>query len=252
MMSCLSNSSNVKKAKIYKQDDSFTLVSLEYPPYAYHDENGNVTGSDVEILRQAAKNIGIDIMFTLLNWEEALRLTRTGSADGIFIAYKKESREIFFDFVIPHLSIDELALFKNSNFSKKIKKISDLNSQKIGIVKGFSYPDEFENFTDCIKVKAESLDKLVEMLIKGDIDIAIASKKPTNYLLNKKKKNATKEMLNNISKISTLSLILSVEPNYLAFSKRSKKSKGVITRFKNALLELDNSGKMFEIRKRFE
>lgn len=43
-----------------------------YPPFSYHDENGRLTGYDVEIALAVAKKLGITILFKEIKWSEML------------------------------------------------------------------------------------------------------------------------------------------------------------------------------------
>lgn len=49
---------------------ALTVGSDSYPPYVYMDNNGDITGLDVEIAEEAFRRMGYRAEFTTIDWEK--------------------------------------------------------------------------------------------------------------------------------------------------------------------------------------
>ena len=58
-----------------------TVSCDNYQPFSYIDTNGEVTGIDVELAKEAFGRMGYEPEFTIINWEEKKDLLNNG--DGI-------------------------------------------------------------------------------------------------------------------------------------------------------------------------
>jgi len=54
---------------------------LHYPPYEFISEDGVSQGFGLEVIREAAKRLGLRVEYVPLPWEEVLEALRTGKAD---------------------------------------------------------------------------------------------------------------------------------------------------------------------------
>ena len=59
------------------------IGSDTYPPYIYMDNNGDITGLDVEIAREALRRMGYQAQFISINWERKEELVNKGDIDCI-------------------------------------------------------------------------------------------------------------------------------------------------------------------------
>ena len=59
------------------------IGSDTYPPYFYMDNNGDITGLDVEIAREALRRMGYQAQFISINWERKEELVNKGDIDCI-------------------------------------------------------------------------------------------------------------------------------------------------------------------------
>ena len=56
------------------QESGVLKVGVEgtYPPYTYHDEDGELTGFDVEVAKAIADKLGVEADFTESAWDSLL------------------------------------------------------------------------------------------------------------------------------------------------------------------------------------
>ena len=80
-----------------------TVGSDTYPPFVYMDENGDPTGIDVEIAREAFRRMGYDAVFTPINWEQKDALLASGEIDCIWGCYSMSGREDRYQWAGPYM-----------------------------------------------------------------------------------------------------------------------------------------------------
>ena len=69
-----------------------TVGSDTYPPFVYMDENGDPTGIDVEIGREAFRRMGYQAVFTTIDWEQKKTLLEEGKIDCVWGCFSMEGR----------------------------------------------------------------------------------------------------------------------------------------------------------------
>ena len=47
-------------------------VEGTYPPYTYHDDNGELTGFDIDVAKAIADKLGVEAEFTESDWDSLL------------------------------------------------------------------------------------------------------------------------------------------------------------------------------------
>ena len=60
---------------------TITVGSDTYPPYVYMDNNGDITGLDVDIAEEAFRRMGYRAEFTTIDWEQKTELVDNGEID---------------------------------------------------------------------------------------------------------------------------------------------------------------------------
>lgn len=70
-----------------------------YAPFTYHDENGKLTGYDVEVTRAVADKLGVKIEFKETNWDSMLAGLKAGRFDLVAnqVALTTPERQAIFD-----------------------------------------------------------------------------------------------------------------------------------------------------------
>ncbi|MCP4132733.1 MAG: transporter substrate-binding domain-containing protein [bacterium] len=222
------------------------LLTLQYPPYEYKTEDGNIEGIAVSIIREAFSRMKQPIQIKLYPWPRAIKMIETGKADAIFTAYKNPERETFADYSKEVLMPQIVSLFvaKNSTitYTGDLKK---LKAYRFGVVRKVSYGKVFDELVknktlpniDTVKMGEQNMNKLVN----GRFDILVSNKYGALDILKKMDKpDAVKE----------LSPPLQSVPSYLAFSK--KRNRGDIRdRFDIILKKMKQDGTYDKIKKNY-
>ncbi len=83
LLACLIGCSKVTQAELVPIRPVIKVGSDNYPPFIYQDEDGNSTGIDVDIAKEAFGRMGYDVEFVLINWEQKTELVESGAIDCI-------------------------------------------------------------------------------------------------------------------------------------------------------------------------
>lgn len=218
----------------------FLIVSDTYPPYEYQ-ENGIIVGFDVEILKAVSKEADIECDIKFFPWKRAMMMIESGKADGIFSMAHSKERENFVYFPPEHLSIGKKRIFANSNFKGDILAIQDLDGKRIGIVRGNTYGEKFDNYNACIKDEAENPDMLFKKLNVDRYSLVIENENVAAFTIKKL----------SLKGIRPLSFIPHEVKYYIGISKKSKRAKELLDKISNALLRMKKSGKLEAIRNKY-
>jgi polar amino acid transport system substrate-binding protein len=176
-------------------------------------------GIDLDIVREIARRMQLDVHFMRCPWIRCLRWLQEGRADLLTSAYKKPEREVFLEyFKKPYLESLPIAFYSKSARNYSITKYEDLAANKtIGVLSNASYFDRFDHDKDLTKFEVTSQDLLFPMLMYERFDL-IAGYVPTeNYRL------VTEGYKGNIQK--SVYEFSGVDPVYMALSKKSPLSK---------------------------
>ena len=75
-------------------------VEGTYQPYTYHDEDGNLTGFDVDVAKAIAEKLGVEVDFTEADWDSLLAGIDSGRIDTVINAVSvTDERKEKYDFV---------------------------------------------------------------------------------------------------------------------------------------------------------
>ncbi len=127
-------------------------LSTGYPPY-YHKENGEFTGVCVDLMDRVAESLGIEIQYREYPWKRLITIAEKGHIDAIMPLFRTREREKF-------LYFDNLEIAKETNsfFTMRERdidfdgKFQSLKGYTIGVVSGYSYGKNFDNYTKFDKV----------------------------------------------------------------------------------------------------
>lgn len=188
------------------------IVTLEYPPYIYQDNN-SVDGLSVEIIKEVFHRLDIPITITIVPWVRALNQIKTGESDAIFTIYKTKERLDYIDFSKEVIIYQIVSLFTNYDSNIEYNGIlEDIKNLNIGIVRGVSYGNIFDEAVKSNKLKnlyvANNGSRNFEMLLNNRVDIVVSNKYGAYHIIGEKKLEV-KELFPEIERI----------PSYIGFSK---------------------------------
>lgn len=129
LTSCGDKSEEVQHSKQKNQKHIVIGYDL-YEPYAYIDEKGNMTGSDIEIAKEAFKRMGYQPVFKKIIWGNQKELLKNQKVDCLWCGFSIDGREKEYQWTRPYLKCDQKVLVRSDS---GIKKLSDLNGKNIAV-----------------------------------------------------------------------------------------------------------------------
>ena len=106
------------------------IGSDTYPPYVYMDNNGDITGLDVEIAREALRRMGYQAEFVSIDWERKKELVNKGDIDCIWGCFAMNGREEDYRWAGPYMvSRQVVAVNRHSD----IQALEDLAGRSIAV-----------------------------------------------------------------------------------------------------------------------
>lgn len=126
-----------------QQNRSLTCFSAVYPPYVI--DNGELTGIDVDVVREVGKRLGIDITIRLEPWKRLEEALAAGLRDCVFSYFKTEPREKYALYTSVPLHITQYTLFVRTDKKPVPETLQDLFGKTIGVNRGFQTTPAFES-----------------------------------------------------------------------------------------------------------
>jgi polar amino acid transport system substrate-binding protein len=151
-------------------------TSPDFPPFEYVDENGNIVGFDIDLIRLVAQKAGFkDIEIVSMDFDALIPALQQGKIDVIAAGMTiTPEREKVVDFTIPYWEVDQAVIVsKTSSF--KPTKLEDLAGKTVGVETGTTAASYLKDYVKKhnvdIKIKEYSSYVLaVQDLINGRID----------------------------------------------------------------------------------
>ncbi len=214
--------------------DEAVLITVDNanPPFMFQ-EKGEAQGLYPSLIQAVFQRLGSQAAINAYPWKRALAMGETAKA-GIGGIYKNSERLKIFDYSDP-IYVEKLLLYIRKGKNIEFQALTDLKGKNIGIIRGWSYGNEFDQarraglFTveevgnDDANFKKLLLDRVAGVIA---IDLAAARLIQQN---------------NYQTKIEALSRPVAVNETYLVFAKISQKT-DLLVRFNTALAEMKRDG----------
>src|SRR6056297_3423883 len=110
-------------------DDSF-------PPMGFRDDNGDIVGFDIDLAKETAKRMGVEVEFKPVEWDGILMSLKSGIIDVIWNGLtitEKRAKEISFSDV--YLENSQIIVVQNDS---EINTKADLDGKIVGLQLGSS------------------------------------------------------------------------------------------------------------------
>lgn len=119
--------------------------SDNYPPFNYLNADGDPTGIDVELAKEAFCRMGYEAEFKLINWEDKKELLESGEIDCIWGSFSSDGREDQYLWTEPYLYSRQVVAVRQDS---DIQTLADLAGKRVA-VQSTTKPEElFLTHTD--------------------------------------------------------------------------------------------------------
>lgn len=157
--------------KIEKEGKLLVGTEGTYPPFTFHDENGKLTGFDVEIATEVAKRLGVEAKFLETQWDamfaglDAKRFDMVANQVGI-----KPEREEKYSFSRPYITSTAVLIASEENAD--IKGFEDLKGKKAAQSMTSNYA-EMARENGAVIVGVDGFNQAIELILSKRADVTI-------------------------------------------------------------------------------
>ncbi|MDD3123276.1 MAG: amino acid ABC transporter substrate-binding protein [Acholeplasmataceae bacterium] len=185
LISCSSTKDLTTWEKI--QEQGYFVVGLDdtFAPMGFRDDAGNVVGFDVDLAKEVAKRLGVNVIFQPIDWDSKAFELNSGTIDMIWNGLTiTDSRLLEMSFSNPYLANRQIVITNNDS---TIDTISDLSGLKVG-VQISSASEEAVNANDIVSsigelVKYDTYTQALFDLKNGTIDAVVIDEIMGRYML---------------------------------------------------------------------
>ena len=162
-----------------KAEDSLPVITVgcdTYPPFSYVDVDGNLTGIDVELAREAFGRIGYHPEFVIINWEEKKELLHEGKIQCIWSSFTMDGREEEYHWAGPYMESHQVIAV---NEGSDIHTLQDLKGKTIAVQSTTKPEDILRSHDERIPelrrvISVQKRDLIFILLSKGYVDALAA------------------------------------------------------------------------------
>ena len=114
-----------------------------FAPMGFRDENGNVVGFDIDLAKEVASRLGVELVAKPVDWSSVVLSLKKGDVDVVWNGFAiNETRKEQVNFTKPYLN-NRLMIVKNAG-RNDIKTKEDLKGKVLGVQTGSSNYESLE------------------------------------------------------------------------------------------------------------
>lgn len=218
------------------------IYGNENKPPKYFLEDAQAKGILIDIMKYVDAKLPSNFKYELYPWKRAYHYAQNHKGGIIGFSLSRERLQNFDYSDVMYYETINLIVLKGKEFD--FQRISDLKGKKIGVQRGSSYGDEFEQSKSIVTYDDDgSGEQRLLKLLSGRIDAALLGpgRKGLNDTI---KQNSL--LVKNKDKFVIISKPFILDPNYLAFSKKLQKQAFLIE-FNKILAKAHKSGEIQKI-----
>ncbi|RCK38760.1 hypothetical protein TH19_02855 [Thalassospira profundimaris] len=214
------------------------------PPYrviSVYTNSASYSGIYIDVIRDAAKRIGLDLSFEVVPFKRALYLLERGEADLMLGPNRTDERQKYMYYFGAALPDEPKAVYINE-IGAEIRDIKDLDERSVGVLRGANYNRQFDEAKGIRLVEAADYSTLFRMLDMQHINALIV---PELQAVEQIKREGPYH-------IRKAELVLQGQPSFIAISRRSDYfTDGSFTELERVLVEMRQDGTFGRIYSRY-
>jgi len=171
------------------QDKGYFIVGLDdaFPPMGFRDEKNEIVGFDIDLAKEAASRMGVEVQFQPISWDAKGEELNSGNIDVIWNGFTiTEDRKKEFLFTKPYIADRQIIVVRpDSTIATK----ADLAGKEVGIQAGSSaieavMADEatYETIKDTLR-EFDSNDMALRDLAGGGLEAVVVDEVVGRYYI---------------------------------------------------------------------
>ncbi|WP_415906730.1 substrate-binding periplasmic protein [Neptuniibacter sp. QD72_48] len=156
------------------------LYTVDYPPYTMVDDNGVISGIDVEVTQAAFAAVGINADIQTAPWKRILKSIRHGRMAGTVTCSKRTGRDKFILFSDVLSEAYQSAVMHSDRVDTDIVSFDDLARVNVSVVDGWGIQKELQQAGISHSIVPD-VDSGVRSLVYRDVDVFYNAGLVTQY-----------------------------------------------------------------------
>lgn len=143
------------------------ITESDYPPFNFLDEDGQLTGFNVDLARSICLEAGIPCDIKTVRWDDLFATLNRGEADGIIAGHAVSAtalREV--DFTTSYLHTPGRFAVRRDAEQRDVTP-SGLDGQRVGVVKGTAHEAYLQSFFKDSRIVAFASPELAREALAG-------------------------------------------------------------------------------------
>lgn len=204
------------------------IATLEWPPFASNKIQDQTShGTTLDKIEKSFASQGVKVEFIFVPWARAVKMFEANEVDALAPVYFSQHRVFDYYFSEPIEASPLIALARQDFPLSNYHKLSELYSFKFGVVRDYANTDEFDRNKNIRKEYSNDDFNNLKKLDAARVDLILIDKNVYEHLLKKHKFHHS---------FKILSPSLEDKKLHLSFPKKSSKSKLLLEKFNNGLL----------------
>src|SRR5262249_40871039 len=149
------------------------VTDSDYPPFHYFDEEGVLTGFNVDLAKAICETLGVECDIRPVDWDELFAELDNDEADAAIASIRIDAEALTkADFTERYYATPARFIAKKDNELKDVRP-ETLGGKKVGVIKGSSHEAYLKQFfPDAEVVEFDAADGAQTALKAGEIDFA--------------------------------------------------------------------------------
>lgn len=224
-------------------NEPLELYVVDFPPYIIVPDNQqDISGMDIEIIRAAFNAIDVQVNFTVMPWKRITKSMERGAILGSVSCSRRPERNAYMLFSDEVTSTSRVAISRNEIDTSSIQTLDDLRSFSIISIEGWAMEQQLvaENIPH---ETTPTYEGAMMAMRHRNIDLLYAPEYPSLYY-------ARKLGIHRDIKVTPIRSEPST-PLYLCMSKTYPESRGIMDRFNTGLQQIKQNGTYQAIRAKY-
>lgn len=151
------------------------LAMYHSPPYYFTENVAEPYGLSLDLLKPAARQLGLRIEVVTCPFPRCLKLAEQGEVDIVAGLIKTNERESYMHFIQPAMMnfVSSFVFYSRHTQSHDIQSVNDLTGHSVTVMRDAAYFPAFDQATDFERVPVNSEAKALKLVHKGRADYAI-------------------------------------------------------------------------------
>ena len=125
-------------------DQSIELFAVDYPPYMMIDDQGNISGIDVDVTVAAFSAVGVPVTISTAPWKRVLKNIQHGRIAAALSCSKRPDRESFITYSDPVSEANQVMIINRNTRLPANMRFSDLTPFSVVAVEGWGIQKELD------------------------------------------------------------------------------------------------------------